>query len=84
MYPLLRPHQKNRIHALIAQVQGDERYVQTIGYQGARAMTLIGAGQQFGVGKEMSAQLLQANHLPEEHNDMVFAVIRLRWVLFPL
>jgi cell division protein FtsW (lipid II flippase) len=79
MYPLLRPHQKDRIHALIAQVQGDDRYVQSIGYQGARAMTLIGAGQSDGVGKSESAELLSANHLPEEHNDMIFAVICLRW-----
>jgi cell division protein FtsW (lipid II flippase) len=79
MYPLLRPHQKDRIHALIAQVQGDDRYVQSIGYKGARAMTLIGAGQSDGVGKSESAELLSANHLPEEHNDMIFAVICLRW-----
>jgi cell division protein FtsW (lipid II flippase) len=43
MYPILKPHQKDRIHALIAQVQGDDRFEQTIGYQGARAMTLIGS-----------------------------------------
>ncbi len=79
MYPILRPHQKGRIKALIAQVQGDDRYEQTIGYQGARAMTLIGAGQDIGVGKERAKELLRANHLPEEHNDMIFAVIALRW-----
>ncbi|MBC8201392.1 MAG: FtsW/RodA/SpoVE family cell cycle protein [Planctomycetes bacterium] len=81
MYPILKPHQKDRIHALIAQVQGDNRFEQTIGYQGARAMTLIGAGQVAGVGKQEAAELLRANHLPEEHNDMVFAVICLRWGL---
>jgi cell division protein FtsW (lipid II flippase) len=82
MYPILRSHQKNRIHALIAQVQGDDKYEQTIGYQGARAMMLIGAGQSTGVGKELAAELLSANHLPEEHNDMIFAVIALRWGLW--
>ncbi len=82
MYPILKPHQKDRIHALIAQVQGDDRFEQTIGYQGARAMTLIGAGQVAGVGKKEAAELLRANHLPEEHNDMVFAVICLRWGLW--
>ncbi|MDP7005913.1 MAG: FtsW/RodA/SpoVE family cell cycle protein [Phycisphaerales bacterium] len=81
MYPLLKPHQKSRIKAMIAQVQGDDRYEQTIGYQGARAMTLVGAGEELGVGKNMASQLLLANHLPEEHNDMVFAVICLRWGL---
>ena len=79
MYPLLRPHQKNRIEALIAQVQGDDRYEQSIGYQGARAMTLIGAGGAYGVGEEKALELLKANHLPEEHNDMIFVVICLRW-----
>jgi cell division protein FtsW (lipid II flippase) len=82
MYPILEPHQKDRIQALIAQVQGDDRFEQTIGYQGARAMTLIGAGKISGVGKEEARELLRANHLPEEHNDMVFAVISLRWGLF--
>ena len=42
-------------------------------------MTLIGAGQIWGVGKEGAQELLEANHLPEEHNDMIFAVICLRW-----
>ncbi|MBT5137061.1 MAG: FtsW/RodA/SpoVE family cell cycle protein [Phycisphaerae bacterium] len=79
MYPILKPHQKDRIQALIAQVQGDDRFEQTIGYQGARAMTLIGAGQVTGVGKAEAGELLRANHLPEEHNDMIFAVIVLRW-----
>lgn len=79
MYPLLRPHQKDRIQALIAQVQGDDRYEQSIGYQGARAKMLIGAGQATGVGKVNAFELLEANHLPEEHNDMIFAVIALRW-----
>tara|TARA_B100000959_G_scaffold279013_1_gene338423 strand:+ start:2054 stop:3235 length:1182 start_codon:yes stop_codon:yes gene_type:complete len=79
MYQMLQPHQKGRIKALIAQIQGDDRYEQSIGYQGARAMTLIGAGQLTGVGKERAQELLMANHLPEEHNDMIFAVITLRW-----
>jgi cell division protein FtsW (lipid II flippase) len=81
MYPMLETHQQNRIKALKAQLLGDDRYVQTFGYQGARAMTLIGAGQAWGVGEEDAKKLLAANHLPEEHNDMIFAVIVLRWGL---
>ncbi|MDP7009545.1 MAG: FtsW/RodA/SpoVE family cell cycle protein [Phycisphaerales bacterium] len=81
MYPILEPHQKDRIHALLAQIQGDDRFEQNIGYQGARAMTLVGAGELTGVGKEEAKELLIANHLPEEHNDMIFAVIVLRWGL---
>ena len=79
MWPLLQPHQKDRVHALIAQVRGDDRYEQGIGYQGARAMMLVGAGQWEGVGAERAAELLEANHLPEEHNDMGFAVVCARW-----
>ena len=81
-YTILKPHQKNRITALVAQIQNDTQYEQSFGYQGARSMRLIGAGQLTGVGKEAAAQLLRANHLPEEHNDMIFAVICLRWGLF--
>lgn len=79
MWPLLRPHQKDRIVAMVAQVRGDTRFEQDIGYQGARAMMLVGAGGIDGVGREQAKSLLDANHLPEEHNDMVFAVICLRW-----
>lgn len=81
MYPFLQPHQKDRIKAMIAQVQGDPRYEGDIGYQGARAMTLVGAGQLFGAGKEKAADLVRYNHLPEDHNDMVFAVVCCRWGL---
>ncbi len=79
MYPLLEPHQQNRIKAIVAQVAGDTRYENDIGYQGARAMTLVGAGGLTGVGKQHSAALVTYNKLPEDHNDMVFAVITCRW-----
>ena len=79
MYPLLKPHQKDRLRAMVAQVTGDTRYEQDIGYQGARAMTLAGAGGVFGVGRERAGAFVTHNHLPEDHNDMVFAVISCRW-----
>lgn len=44
-------------------------------------MTLAGAGGLIGVGRNHSAALVTYNHLPEEHNDMVFAVIACRWGL---
>ncbi len=81
MYPLLKPHQLNRIKALVAQVSGDSQYENGIGYQGARAMTLAGAGQVFGVGRNHAAALVEFNRLPEDHNDMIFAVIACRWGL---
>jgi cell division protein FtsW (lipid II flippase) len=81
MYPLLKPHQKDRIHAMAAQVVGDTRYEQDIGFQGARAMTLTGAGGWTGMGKAHAAALVTYNRLPEDHNDMIFAVIACRWGL---
>ena len=81
MYPLLKPHQKDRIHALYYQIRGDRRHVQDIGYQGDKAMTLVGAGQVTGAGAEKAADLVEYNHLPERNNDMVFAVIACRWGL---
>lgn len=81
MYPLLKPHQKDRIKAMVAQVTGDPRYEDDIGFQGARAMTLAGAGGWFGAGRNRAAALVTYNKLPEDHNDMVFAVITCRWGL---
>src|SRR5690606_32814925 len=78
-YPVLQPHQKGRIQAMIAQVTGDTRYEDDLGYQGARAMTLVGAGGVAGLGKQKAADLITYNHLPEEHNDMIFAVLCCRW-----
>ncbi len=82
LYPILQPHQQARIKAMFAQVAGDDRYNQDIGFQGDRARTLVGAGGFFGVGKSKAAALVHYNRLPEEHNDMVFAVIACRWGLF--
>ena len=79
MYPLLKPHQVNRIKALFAQVTGDTQYENGIGYQGARAMTLVGAGQITGAGESHGAALVTFNKLPEDHNDMIFAVVACRW-----
>ena len=79
MTPLLRPHQRDRIEAMWAQLRGDDRFENDIGYQGARSMMLVGAGGVTGVGSDMASSMLEWNHLPEEHNDMIFAVICTRW-----
>lgn len=79
MYPLLKPHQKDRLKAMVAQTTGDERYIRDIGFQGDRAMMLAGSGGLFGNGREHAADLVSFNRLPEEHNDMIFAVICCRW-----
>ncbi|MHC4209330.1 MAG: FtsW/RodA/SpoVE family cell cycle protein [Planctomycetota bacterium] len=81
MYPLLKPHQKDRITAMAYQVVGDTRFEQDIGFQGARAMTLAGAGGWTGTGEQTASALITYNRLPEDHNDMIFAVIACRWGL---
>ena len=81
-YPFLKPHQRDRVDALIAQVRGEETYVGDIGFQADRARTLAGSGGLFGVGRERAQALVRFNRLPEEHNDMIFAVICCRWGFF--
>jgi len=75
LYPALRPHQKARVQALINQIKGDDRFNDSINYQGDRAMTLVGAGGATGLGAEKSRAVVDFNELPEDHNDMIFAVI---------
>ena len=79
MYPMLAPHQKQRIQALIFQMRGDDRHQAGIGYQGDKAKMLVGAGQVTGHGAAQGRALVKYNRLPEDHNDMVFAVVCIRW-----
>jgi len=74
-YPLLRPHQKARITGLLRQFQGDTSGDRDINMQSIVAQRLIGSGATVGPGAERAAALLKYNHLPERHNDMIFAVI---------
>lgn len=78
---MLKNHQQDRIEAHLAQVANDGRYRSNIGYQGYQAMTLVGAGGWTGVGRDHAETLIRFNKLPEEHNDMIFAVITCRWGL---
>ena len=71
----LKPYQRARIDAIVAQIKGDDRYETTIGFQGWRAMRLVGAGGLAGNDAERTRALVEFNKLPEEHNDMIFAVI---------
>ena len=78
-YPFLKQHQRDRIDALAAQLMGDTRVNDGIGYQANRAVTLAGAGGLAGRGAEDAGALVKYNRLPEEYNDMVFAVVCCRW-----
>lgn len=77
----LRAHQRDRIVATISQARGDTRYLEDKGYQQYKAVTLIGSGRATGYGRERSAMIISHNKLPEDHNDMVFAVVVNRWGL---
>jgi cell division protein FtsW (lipid II flippase) len=81
MYPLLKPYQKDRITAIVAQWRGDPRHRDKEGYQAFKAMTLTGSGQVAGYGRGRAETVLKYNALPEAHNDMIFAVITARWGL---
>ncbi|MSR44481.1 MAG: hypothetical protein EXS15_03860 [Phycisphaerales bacterium] len=80
-YPVLKPHQRARIDSLIAQLTGDDRYNSTSGFQARSARRLVGCGGVFGNGEEAARNLIRFNALPEEHNDMIFAVVACRWGL---
>ncbi len=82
MYPILKPHQRDRVHAMWNQLRGDRRQADSINYQGFQAITLVGAGGAAGLGAEKSRAIIDFNNLPEDHNDMIFAVIANRFGLF--
>ena len=75
MYPLLQPHQKQRIVAMISQVRGETKHRAGIGFQGYKAQTLVGAGRVAGHDRDHARVLVEYNALPEPQNDMIFAVI---------
>ena len=74
---LLKPHQEARIKAML----WPQRYKMQEGYQQLVAMRLVGAGQISGVGYNDALTLVRFNGLPFDHNDMIFAVIAIRWGL---
>jgi cell division protein FtsW (lipid II flippase) len=79
VYPVLKPHQKQRIVALVRQYQGDTASAQDINFQSYTAQNLIGAGGLAGREPDKSRALVNYNRLPERHNDTVFAVVANRF-----
>lgn len=75
VYPVLQPHQRTRIVALVRQYQGDTASARDINYQSYTAQNLIGAGGTAGLPREKAEALLTYNRLPERHNDTIFAVV---------
>ena len=78
---VLKPHQIARVDAIVAQYRGDSSLDRDEGFQAARARLVIGSGGVTGVGREHAAALVRYNRLPEERNDMIFAVLVCRWGL---
>jgi cell division protein FtsW (lipid II flippase) len=82
-YPLLKPHQKQRIVGLLWQFEGNNSQSADldINMQSVTAQRMVGAGGLDGAGDEHSRMLLKYNALPERHTDMIFAVICSRFGL---
>lgn len=74
-YPLLRPHQVNRILAVMDLYSGDTRFLDDRAFQGRQAVKISGAGGFAGHDPERTQALIRFNPLPERHNDMIFPVI---------
>ncbi len=81
VYPVLKPHQKQRIEGLVQQIRGDTSADQDVNMQSVVAQRLIGAGETTGMGETKSRAIVHYSRLPERHNDMVFAVVVNRWGL---
>ncbi len=81
-YPLLKPHQKQRLIGLLWQLEGSNTQADLdINMQSVTAQRMVGAGEFAGAGNEHSRTLLKYNALPERHTDMIFAVICSRFGL---
>jgi len=78
-YQFMKPHQKDRINGLIKQFQGDTSTNYDLNYQSSRAQRLISAGQATGMNDETTRAMIRYNALPEQENDMIFAVVVARF-----
>lgn len=75
VYPLLEPHQKQRIVGYVGQLRGDRSTASDINFQAFTAQALVGSGGLSGQSESKARALVHFNHLPERHNDMIFAVM---------
>lgn len=80
-YPLLKPHQKQRIIGLVHVIQDSKAGADGINFQSLTARTLTGAGGLTGNPDPKARSLVRFNRLPEAHNDMIYSVIVLRFGL---
>lgn len=76
----MKPYQKQRIDVVFKQNTKDEKWQMGPGYQLRQSKIALGTGGVFGEG---FAQGMFIEHalLPEEHNDLIFAIIGHQWGL---
>lgn len=80
-YPVLQPHQRERIAGLLDQARGIDERADTVNFQALTAQRLIGAGGVAGLPEPHARALIRHNALPADHNDMIFAVVCCRFGL---
>lgn len=78
-YPLLKPHQQQRIVGMYQQLVGDESAREDLNYQAHKAQMLVGAGGMVGNTDAHARAVVRFAELPERHNDMIFAVLMARF-----
>jgi len=82
VYPLLKPHQKQRIVGLIKQVRGEAAQASDPElFQAVTAVRVAGAGQTGGYSDAKARAVVHYSRLPERHNDMIFSVVVARFGL---
>ena len=69
-WPMMRPHQKERIETIIDPYKDPHR----VGYHSIQSMVAIGSGQFWGKGLKQGSQG-QLGFLPANHTDFIFAVL---------
>lgn len=66
---VVQPYQRDRLAGLLSQ---DPKTLRQTGYQQLRALTAMGSGGATGKGP---GEIPVGRHVPEAHNDMIFAII---------
>lgn len=76
---VMEPYQKDRIQVLVNQGSTDPYWLKGPGYQLYQSKLCIGSGRLTGPDQRVSPFLYR--HLPDIHNDFIFALIAHRWGL---
>lgn len=74
----LKSHQKERIEVYIANLQGEDRDIQNIGYNFYQSKVAIGSGGFAGKGYLQGTQT-KMNFIPEQDTDFIFCTVGEEW-----